>query len=637
MMTNVITDIKERLDLVAIVEESGVRLRRVGRAFQGFCPFHDNTRTPAFTVYPDTQSYYCFGCQASGTVFDYVMQQRGMDFKQALEHLAPRAGVNLADPRPQQRREHDRQREKLLEITTLAARYFHYLLVQHRRGQPGRDYVAQRGVDDQTLEVFQVGYALEDWGHLLLYLTGKKGYAPEEVEAAGLIVKSERGGYYDRFRGRLIFPIRNDRGEVVGFGGRVIGAGGEEPRTPKYLNTPQTVLFDKSRVLYGLDQAGAAIRATDNVVIVEGYLDVVTAHQYGFRNVVAPLGTALTGGHVRLLKRQSRNLTFALDADAAGQRAVLKGIQTVQEGEDEDSRPVVSAQGLVRWERDVHVRVVQLPAGRDPDDLIRADAQQWRELTASAVPVMDFYLARFTAGLDMRHPTHQREAVEALVPLLARLPGEQQRIYATQMERVIGLRAEHILDMAQGAGMNGRGGRQAPSVLPARPVRSATPETWEETLLALLLRYPSAVAAAEGVLAQGLEDSPQVRELLGVEVGVLFERVEHRLIWQAAQGGGEPSAPLASPDTWLPALDAPLHGEVERLLGLTLPSDAEQRYAEMVAACVRRLRGQQARRWRGRLAEQMDAQEAEPGAEQLGLLQALVQYGVGLKGGYGAA
>ena len=618
---NAIEQVKERLDIVEIVEASGVKLRKVGRAFQGFCPFHSNTRTPAFTVYPDTQSFYCFGCHAAGTVFDYVMQQQGVDFKEALEQLARRAGVDLAATRTEQRRDRDRQREKLLEIAALAARYYNYLLVQHRRGQTGRDYAARRGLDNRTIEVFQVGYALEDWGHLLMYLTEKKGYAPEEIEATGLIVKGEQGGYYDRFRGRLIFPIRSERGEVVGFGGRLIEAQSAErkaahPRAPKYLNTPQTVLFDKSRVLYGLDQAREAIRAADNAVIVEGYLDVLTAHQHGFRNVVAPLGTALTSGHVRLLRKLSRNLSFALDADAAGQRAVVKGIETAQAGEGEEARAVVSARGLVRWESDVHVRVIRLPAGSDPDDLIRGDPQQWRALAEGAVPVMDFYIDRYTAGLDMRRPDEQRRALEELVPLLARLPGEQQRIYATLLERVIGLRAEHILDMAAAGDSRVS---SSPSLFPVPS--SLSPATWEETLLVLLLRYPSAVGAAERALARGFDDFPRVRELLGVEPAALLERAEHRLIWQAVQNGevnGE--------------LEETLHAEVARLAELTLPGEAEQRHAEMIAECVRRLRMQQARRWQARLAEQMDAQEEEPSAEQVALLAGLLRYLTGLKG-----
>jgi DNA primase len=376
------------------------------------------------------------------------------------------------------------------------------------------------------------------------------------------------------------------------------------------------VLFDKSRVLYGLDQAREAIRVADNAVIVEGYLDVLTAHQHGFRNVVAPLGTALTGGHVRLLRKLSRNLSFALDADAAGQRAVVKGIETAQAGEGEEARAVVSARGLVRWESDVHARVIRLPAGSDPDDLIRADPQQWRALAEGAMPVMDFYIDRYTAGLDMRRPDDQRQALEALVPLLARLPGEQQRIYATLLERVIGLRAEHILDMATA------GNSRASSSPSLSPVPSSlSPATWEETLLALLLRYPLAMGAAERALARGLDDFPRVRELLSVEPVALLERVEHRLIWQAVKNGevdGE--------------LEETLHAEVARLGELTLPGEAEQRHAEMVAECVRRLRMQQARRWQARLAEQMDAQEEEPSAEQVALLVGLLRYLTGLKG-----
>ncbi len=615
-MTAAIAHIKERLDIVEIVETSGVQLRKVGRAYQGFCPFHPNTRTPAFTVYPDTQSFYCFGCGASGSVFDYVMRQDGLDFKEALAQLAPRAGVDLAAYRTQQQHERDRQHEKLLEITTLAARYFRYLLVQHPRGQPGRDYVAQRGVDERTAEAFQVGYALGDWGHLLLYLTEKKGYAPADVEAAGLIVQNEQGGYYDRFRGRLIFPIRNERGEVVGFGGRALSTG--DPRTPKYLNTPQTALFDKGRVLYGLDQAREAIRTADHAIIVEGYLDVITAHQYGFRTAIAPLGTALTGGQVRLLKKLTRTISFALDADTAGQRAVEKGVQTAQMDTD-DARPRVSAQGLVRWESEITLRVIRLPDGSDPDDLIRADPEQWRDLVAGAVPVLDFLIDRATAGRDMRRPADQQQALAALVPMLAQLSGDQQRIYATHLERVIGVRAEHILDMSRrGAGTGERERKYQLSP----PSRTPTPVSWEEMLLVLLLHYPSVAGKVEEMLATSLDRFPQVRDLLGGGVEQLLEQVEHRQIWQAAQQGD-----------WRQTLDEMLREDAERLATLPLPVGATERYEEMAAECVRHLRVRQVQQWSRRVAEQMDAQEDDPSDEQLALWSALTQCVSRLQGG----
>ncbi|NCC37107.1 MAG: DNA primase, partial [Chloroflexia bacterium] len=368
--------------LVELINSNGVSLRKAGRNYVGFCPFHPNSRTPAFTVFPDTQSFYCFGCQASGTAFDFLMRKQGLDFPTALEQLAARAGVKLK-PRTEQARVEDARRTKLLEINAAAAKYFNYVLRELKRGEPARDYVAHRAINDAMIEAFQLGYSLDDWGHLFTYLTEKKGYAPEDVEAAGLAIHHENRGYYDRFRGRLIFPIRNAKGEVVGFGGRALGDG-----TPKYLNTPETLIYKKGELLYGLDLAREAIRVADCTVVVEGYIDVITAHQHGFRNVVAPLGTALTRGHVGLLKRLSHQVYLALDADAAGQRATLKGLNTLRESADEEGGHLVTtAQGAVRLESDVALRIIRMPEGRDPDEVIRSDPDLWQNLVTSAVPV----------------------------------------------------------------------------------------------------------------------------------------------------------------------------------------------------------------------------------------------------------
>ncbi|MBC8075466.1 MAG: DNA primase, partial [Chloroflexales bacterium] len=370
---SVTDEVKTRLDIVEIIGAS-VPLRKVGRTFVGFCPFHPNTRTPAFTVYPDSQSYHCFGCKASGDVFTFTMQRQGLEFRDALEQLAQRAGVTL-EPRTPVDEQQDQQRTRLLEVNAAAAKYFNYVLLSHRGGQPGRDYVARRGINDATIEAFQLGFSLPEWSHLLSYLTDKKGFEIEEVEAAGLAIHRDSGGYYDRFRGRVIFPIRNAKGETVAFGGRALA-----DEQPKYLNSPQTALFDKSNVLYGLDLARSEIRARDAVVIVEGYVDVLTAHQYGFRNVVAPLGTALTEGHVALLKKLSRNIFLALDADAAGQKATLRGLSTLTANLDGRDVPVPTPEGTIRWARELEgsVRVIAMPDGLDPDEVIRADGgERW--------------------------------------------------------------------------------------------------------------------------------------------------------------------------------------------------------------------------------------------------------------------
>ena len=257
-----IDEIRSKVDIVELIGSLGVALRKAGRSYVGFCPFHPNSRTPAFTVYPDTQSFYCFGCHASGTSFDFLMRKQGIDFRGALEQMAARAGVRLEAQSEDARRE-DTERSRLSELNSLVAQVFHHVLVATKRGEPGRAYVEQRQLNATVIESFQLGYSPEDWSFLFTYLTERKAFRAEEVVAAGLAIRHEHGHYYDRFRGRLIFPIRNTKGEVVGFGGRALGSG-----TPKYINTPETLLYKKGELLYGLDLAREAIRLEDRTILV---------------------------------------------------------------------------------------------------------------------------------------------------------------------------------------------------------------------------------------------------------------------------------------------------------------------------------------------------------------------------------
>ncbi len=631
---SVIDDIKSRLDIVEVIENSGVQLRRAGRSFVGFCPFHQNTKTPAFTVFPDTQSFYCFGCQAAGSVFDYIMRKDGLEFKDALQHLAQRTGVELK-PRTQEEQQIDQQRTRLLEITSITARYFAYLLQQHTRGQPGRDYLAQRGINTETIEAFQLGYSLNEWGHLLSYLTERKGFAPEEIAKAGLAVQRDDGGWYDRFRGRLIFPIRNAQGEVVGFGGRAIG-----DVQPKYLNTPQTLLFDKSRVLYGLDLARAGIRSHDSAVLVEGYVDVLTAYQHGFRNVVAPLGTALTSGHVTLLKKQSHNIYLALDADAAGQRATLKAVHALQQSapqpDDDDSgaptsedmHAVVTEQGLVRWERDVNLHIIRMPPGQDPDEVIKADPQQWRDLVASAVPVVDFYIEAYTADLDLAKTKDQTKALDRIIPLIRQLSGNQQLVYVAKLSRVVGIKEELVLDYVRASQPPTHTRQQpkeehSPSPSPGSHIdpylvehgyrAPQRPPSDEDRLLALLLRYPVTRSVVEETLTHELDAYPLVQELLGSAFERVLERTENRIVWHAWVESGAPPLPAQTHDKpdklleWAQEVDESLRVQVEHLAAIVLPRTLEYLYMQDAEKSIRHLRVRQARTWQLRLSQQADA------------------------------
>ncbi len=655
-----IDEIRGKVDIVELIGSLGVNLRKTGRSYVGFCPFHPNSRTPAFTVYPDTQSFYCFGCHAAGTAFDFLMRKQGLDFKGALEQLAARAGVRL-EQRGDADREEDARRAKLLELNALAAKVFNHLLVSTPRGEPARAYVAKRELSAEIVEVFQLGYSPDEWGFLCSYLTEKKGYDPEDVEAAGLAIRHESGRYYDRFRGRLIFPIRNAKGQIVGFGGRALGDG-----QPKYLNTPETLLYRKGELLYGLDLAREAIRVEDRTVVVEGYIDVITAHQHGFRNVVAPLGTALTKAHAALLKRLSHNVYLALDADAAGQRATLKGLSALRESAEEGGHLVTTAQGAVRLESDVTLRIIRMPDGRDPDEVIKGDPELWRRLVAEAAPVMEFYLSAYTAGLDLKRPEDQRAALDRLLPLLAELDGAQQRVYISRVEQVVGIRAELILDLLKGKvdrpqakggkpwGKGGKGGkdgdkgrpafqvpaRQAappppddaphpaePGQPAARP-RRTLPTTGEGYLLALALRHPSVDAAVEALLEEGLAKHPAIRDLLGGGLEDLLEDPLHQELWRQFT-----TLPLewraSTPEDlllWAESLDEPLREEALVLIADPARSPEDFRYRQEAEHCARNLRADQARRLQRRLLQRLaDGDEAEQ-AETLARLSAITEF-----------
>ncbi|HEY1016570.1 MAG TPA: DNA primase, partial [Herpetosiphonaceae bacterium] len=444
-MSTVIEQIKERIDIVAFISDY-VPLRKAGRNWLGFCPFHPNSRSPAFTVFPDTQSYHCFGCKASGTAFDFLMQREALSFSEALGQLAERTGVQLK-PRTEHDEQEDARRSRLLEINAAAARFFTHLLLRSPRGAAARAYLDGRGINAATIERFQLGYAPEEWSSLLAYLNDHLRAQPADVEAAGLALERDGGGYYDRFRGRLMFPIHDAKGRIVGFGGRVLGDG-----HPKYLNTPQTLLFDKSAVLYGLHQARDAVRAAEQAVVVEGYVDVVMAHQQGFANVVAPMGTALTEVHAGMLNKLAKRITLAMDGDQAGQTAALRGLQTLRDTLETHAVLVPTASGMLRWERelDAEITIALLPPGRDPDDILRANPADWEALIAGAQPLMDFYFGALTQGLNLATAKGKAAAVEKLAPLVAQIGDQiEQAHYIQQLAGLVGVEERMIREAAQ--------------------------------------------------------------------------------------------------------------------------------------------------------------------------------------------
>jgi DNA primase len=531
-----IDDVKSRLDIVDVVSDY-VELRKSGRNFSAFCPFHADSRTASFVVFPETQRWHCFGaCGEGGDVFNFIMKRENLPFGDALRLLARRAGVELEPFTPEQKRSAD-QRERLHAIMTAAAAFYHDQLLHLPAAEEARAYLQRRALTTETASRFQVGYAPDQWealkGHLL-----SRGHTLSDLVAAGVIVERQDGtGHYDRFRHRLIIPIclptvgRGQRGQVVGFGGRVL----RDEDVPKYLNSPQTPLFDKSAILYGLDMARETIRRWDQAVIVEGYMDVLQAHQHGFTNVVASMGTALTEDQLRSLTRLTDKLVLALDADAAGAQATLRGLDVAQRALDREMAPVITPQGLVRYEGRLQIalRISILPQGKDPDDVIRADPDQWKALVEGALPVLDYYVQALTADLDLTDPKDKAQAVERLAPVLNEIANEVERAhYLQQLARMVRV-DERVLARQIAAARAPR--RRPPALRGEDSQPSATPSQGsfhfgaEEHCLASVERHASLLGWVDAQLAE-----------MGMPVLAPsdFSRVENQQLFRAVRRAG---------------------------------------------------------------------------------------------------
>jgi DNA primase len=429
---SVTDEIKERLDIVDVVSRY-VPLKKAGHSYKGLCPFH-NEKTPSFVVFPDSQSWHCFGaCGTGGDIFAFVMKRENLDFGEALKLLASQAGIEL-QARGEQASAEERRLERLREIVSEAAIYFHYLLNRAGEAQIARDVLERRGLTRETWEGWQLGYALDSWDALRDRMA-PKGYALEEMEAAGLVIRRDDGsGFYDRFRGRLMIPIRDVQGRTIGFGGRVLREDPERPQ-PKYINSPETPLFDKGSVLYGLDMARKAIRDADLAVLVEGYMDVLMSHQVGVRNVVAGMGTALTDVQLRQIKRYTGNITLALDPDTAGDAATLRGLETARQSLERDWEPVLGPTGLVRQESRLkaQLRIATLPEGLDPDELARNDPDRWQQVIAQARPLVDYYLAVVSAEENLTTARGKANAVARMAPLIREIANPVERTHYIQL------------------------------------------------------------------------------------------------------------------------------------------------------------------------------------------------------------
>ena len=389
-MSSPVEQIKSRLSVVEVVQDY-VKLQRAGSNYKALCPFH-NEKTPSFFVSPTRESWHCFGCNKGGDIFSFVMEMEGVEFYDALKILARKAGVELKPLRPEFRD----KKAKLAELLEEAKNFYQ----QNLKANSGAlEYLKSRGLKDSTINSFELGFAPPGWRNLLNYLRAK-GYSPAEMVEAGMVLRAVKGGeenFYDRFRSRIMFPLFNSSGQIVGFSGRAFGS--EDEETAKYINTPQTILYDKSRLLYGFNKAKAEIRRKDLCIFVEGQMDVLMSHQAGFGNTVAVSGTAFTAEHLKLVKRLTENVVFAFDADEAGIKAAKRALA------------LALAEGL-------DVKVALAPKSKDPADVIKEDPSQWEKvITAPHYAIMFFLETAKT----------RKEIEREVLPLIAVIPSEIEK------------------------------------------------------------------------------------------------------------------------------------------------------------------------------------------------------------------
>ncbi len=511
---SVVEEIKERLDLTDYVRRY-VNLQKAGRSFKGLCPFH-NEKTPSFFVFPESQHWRCFGCQRHGDIFTFAMEYNGWDFRTALEELGRLAGVEVRRMTPQQVKATE-EKERLLQVMAAAADYFHHLLRSAPQAEAARAYLAKRGFTAQTIEDFQLGYSLRSWDALRSHLLAQ-GFTVEEMVKAGLLVEKERGGTYDRFRDRVMIPIRDRKGRVIAFGGRALSPDAQ----PKYMNSPQTPLFDKSRVLFGLDRAIRAIREAEEVVVVEGYMDVMIPHQAGYRNVVAPMGTALTEAHMRQLHRLARRIVLALDPDAAGIHATMRSVETAKEALPGQVEFSFDPQGMLHQQErlDVEIVVALLPDGLDPDELILQAPERWERLLAEAQTIVWFYFNQLLQQEDPATPRGKARIVEAMLPILQNIANRVEREdYVQQIAARLRIDPMILLDQLR-ARERLTQARRRQAIERSKPLLDDEPEAF---ILKVLLQRPHLLEQLDISLVEDEVEPLQDEDFSGV----------YRFIWNA--------------------------------------------------------------------------------------------------------
>ena len=559
---SLLDDVKARLNIVDVVSNY-VPLTQAGRVLKARCPFHTE-RTPSFVVDPERGSWHCFGaCSEGGDALRFVMKAENQSFSEALRTLAGRVGVPLPSPRTQA------QTDPLLRANEEAMRFFRHRL-ESEEGAEALAYLQDRGVTPETTAAFGLGLSPEGRDDLKVHLTGQ-GFTEEQMQRAGLLTRSQQGGPRDLFRGRLMFPIRTSDGKVVGFGGREM-----DGSSPKYLNTPQSPLFDKSALLWGLDVAKESIALRGEGVVVEGYMDALMAHQHGYTNVVASMGTALTARQVEALRGLADRFMLALDPDAAGQEATMRSLKT-------------------SWANVPDVRIALLPEGKDPDELIRGAPQRWPEALEAAEPRLDFGFRVLAPKFNLKTADGRRALTEELGGWILSVPDEtEQDRYLEKLESLVGVNRhtlEQVLQRQRRGLLDGPGQGRRPVAVTQPRVEAPTAAFAEGDPLET---YPLAL----------LMSDPNLRAAAGQLQADFFHQSENREVFQKW-------AECSTIEELRDDLEAPLQEHLAALLRREIPAMDHKQRSESLAQSIRRLEERRLREQRTHLGSALAQAVAE--------------------------
>jgi len=501
-----IEEIKSRLDIVELVSQY-VKLRKTGANFSALCPFHSE-KSGSFFVSPTRQTWRCFGCQKGGDIFTFIQEIEGLEFGDALRILAAKAGVELKK-QTRQMVELKTERERLYDVCDLAAKFFEKQLEASARGSEAKKYLLGRGLSPESISAWRIGYSPDSWQGLHDFLASE-GYTDSEIIAAGLAGSSSGGRVYDRFRGRIMFPIFDFNSQIVGFGGRIFedkdkvkpasAQGFGEVKEAKYLNTTNTLLYDKSRILYGLDRAKVAIRRQNSCVLVEGYTDVIMSAQAGVENVAASSGTALTPYQLKILKRFTDNIILGYDMDLAGDTANRRGID------------LALAQGF-------NVSVARPPfEGKDPADVVALDPQEWRKAVENTQSIMEFYFDRAFAASDKTTPQGRKRIVDYVLPVIKVIPNAvEQAFWLQKIADRLEVRdihyEEYLREELKKVKLNEYiSGGDKETASPARPRK----QRLEERILALAVKYPKTAGLIDAEVA-GFFSGPAATIIMAIK------------------------------------------------------------------------------------------------------------------------